>query len=113
MIMVSIGTFDWCSFKYLRRAPRTDAIVMLVTVIIVVATSDLSKGVNAGVILSAIFFVAKISKIKVKETVEASRTDRKSTRLNSSHVAISYAVFCLKKKIREYLLMTVWLLVEN
>src|SRR5690625_5802683 len=26
------------------------------------------------------------------------RKDRKSTRLNSSHVAISYAVFCLKKK---------------
>src|SRR5690625_5668913 len=28
-----------------------------------------------------------------------SKVDRKSTRLNSSHVAISYAVFCLKKKI--------------
>src|SRR5690625_6615481 len=28
--------------------------------------------------------------------------DRKSTRLNSSHVAISYAVFCLKKKDKEY-----------
>src|SRR5207253_8176289 len=28
----------------------------------------------------------------------ARSTDRKSTRLNSSHVAISYAVFCLKKK---------------
>src|SRR5437868_8091188 len=27
------------------------------------------------------------------------RLDRKSTRLNSSHVSISYAVFCLKKKI--------------
>src|SRR5699024_12099682 len=27
--------------------------------------------------------------------------DRKSTRLNSSHVSISYAVFCLKKKITE------------
>src|SRR5207249_9422149 len=27
-----------------------------------------------------------------------SRADRKSTRLNSSHVSISYAVFCLKKK---------------
>src|SRR5207253_10018994 len=27
------------------------------------------------------------------------RGDRKSTRLNSSHVAMSYAVFCLKKKI--------------
>src|SRR5699024_11290219 len=28
------------------------------------------------------------------------RLDRKSTRLNSSHVSISYAVFCLKKKKR-------------
>src|SRR5690625_6027794 len=28
----------------------------------------------------------------------ALKADRKSTRLNSSHVAISYAVFCLKKK---------------
>src|SRR5207249_10586842 len=28
----------------------------------------------------------------------APRVDRKSTRLNSSHVSISYAVFCLKKK---------------
>src|SRR5207253_7895395 len=28
----------------------------------------------------------------------AASSDRKSTRLNSSHVAISYAVFCLKKK---------------
>src|SRR5690606_40180048 len=30
-------------------------------------------------------------------------TDRKSTRLNSSHVKISYAVFCLKKKNKKYL----------
>src|SRR5207253_7664473 len=29
---------------------------------------------------------------------DLANTDRKSTRLNSSHVAISYAVFCLKKK---------------
>src|SRR2546427_8881365 len=29
---------------------------------------------------------------------DPSRTDRKSTRLNSSHSQISYAVFCLKKK---------------
>src|SRR5439155_24952565 len=29
---------------------------------------------------------------------DARHEDRKSTRLNSSHVAISYAVFCLKKK---------------
>src|SRR5439155_25280843 len=32
------------------------------------------------------------------ETDQVEFIDRKSTRLNSSHVAISYAVFCLKKK---------------
>src|SRR5438067_2607874 len=31
-------------------------------------------------------------------SVNLSAADRKSTRLNSSHVSISYAVFCLKKK---------------
>lgn len=72
MIMVSIGTFDWSSFTYLVKAPKSDAVVMLITVIIVVATHDLSKGVIAGVILSAIFFVAKISTIKVKERLNDS-----------------------------------------
>src|SRR5699024_12223099 len=33
-----------------------------------------------------------------RATEGAQREDRKSTRLNSSHVSISYAVFCLKKK---------------
>jgi sulfate permease, SulP family len=74
MIMVSIGTFDWSSFKYLITAPKSDAAVMLVTVVIVVVTHDLSKGVIAGVILSAIFFVAKISTIKVKEKQNHSNT---------------------------------------
>src|SRR2546426_8160838 len=41
---------------------------------------------------------------RLKEAAEraknelSSATDRKSTRLNSSHLVISYAVFCLKKK---------------
>src|SRR5689334_24070001 len=37
-------------------------------------------------------------KLKVKEGDRLVLTDRKSTRLNSSHSSISYAVFCLKKK---------------
>src|SRR5690625_6479196 len=36
--------------------------------------------------------------IAVESDVELGGTDRKSTRLNSSHVANSYAVFCLTKK---------------
>src|SRR5256885_5807446 len=34
----------------------------------------------------------------VRPSKQDDRTDRKSTRLNSSHLVISYAVFCLKKK---------------
>src|SRR2546427_3480765 len=34
----------------------------------------------------------------IASTASAKRRDRKSTRLNSSHSQISYAVFCLKKK---------------
>jgi sulfate permease, SulP family len=67
MIMVCIGTFDWSSFKYIIKAPRTDAIVMLATVGIVVYTHDLSKGVLVGVLLSAIFFVVKISTVKITQ----------------------------------------------
>lgn len=70
MVMVSIGTFDWSSFSYLMKAPKTDVAVMLTTVIIVVATHDLSKGVIAGVVLSSIFFVSKISQIKINETFQ-------------------------------------------
>ncbi|WP_440119523.1 SulP family inorganic anion transporter [Paenibacillus sp. QZ-Y1] len=66
MIMVAIGTFDWSSFSYLRKAPISDAFVMLVTVIVVVATDNLAIGVIVGVIFSAIFFAAKISKVSVK-----------------------------------------------
>ena len=61
MIMVSIGTFDWTSFSMLRKMPRTDAVVLIVTVVTVVVTHDLAKGVFAGVLLSAIFFVRKLA----------------------------------------------------
>src|SRR5690625_7091117 len=40
----------------------------------------------------------QLTKIGEKVVEQAKVIDRKSTRLNSSHVAISYAVFCLKKK---------------
>src|SRR3989449_5194790 len=41
-------------------------------------------------------------RIMINLTVGDIRADRKSTRLNSSHGYISYAVFCLKKKKKEY-----------
>lgn len=70
MIMVSIGTFDWGSIARLHKVPKSDAAVMLVTVGTVVYTHDLSKGVLAGVLLSAIFFAAKISKVHVEKEID-------------------------------------------
>src|SRR5436305_9913280 len=37
-------------------------------------------------------------RVEVGAVAQSDEADRKSTRLNSSHVRISYAVFCLKKK---------------
>src|SRR5688572_31158303 len=44
--------------------------------------------------------------LELAEGLGAQRIDRKSTRLNSSHSQISYAVFCLKKK-------KLWILLLN
>lgn len=63
MIMVSIGTFSWASIANLRRHPPTSSIVMVTTVVVVVATRDLSLGVAAGVLLSGIFFAAKVQRM--------------------------------------------------
>src|SRR5690625_6327481 len=47
---------------------------------------------------TSLFTAAKPSTQSPPKTVFKNSQDRKSTRLNSSHVATSYAVFCLKKK---------------
>lgn len=63
MFMVSIGTFDWGSLRTLHRVPLGDALVMLATVIIVVATHNLAIGVMVGIVLSALNFGWKIARI--------------------------------------------------
>ena len=63
MIMVSIGTFSWSSITNLRLHPKSSSIVMLGTVVVVVATHDLSKGVLVGVLLSALFFARKVGRV--------------------------------------------------
>src|SRR5256885_6808186 len=47
----------------------------------------------------AMFFFIALYMQNIKDIASIAKlTDRKSTRLNSSHLVISYAVFCLKKK---------------
>lgn len=63
MIMVSIGTFNWGSFRNLREHPKSSSFVMLATVAVTVYTHDLARGVLTGVLLSGFFFAHKISQI--------------------------------------------------
>jgi len=63
MIMVSIGTFSWTSITNLRTLPLSSSFVMIVTVVVVVATHDLAKGVLVGVLLSGFFFAHKIAQL--------------------------------------------------
>src|SRR5258708_27012536 len=51
-------------------------------------------GAGAGVLFMAVI-VCLVGSVVTSQSLKA---DRKSTRLNSSHQIISYAVFCLKKK---------------
>jgi SulP family sulfate permease len=68
MIMVSIGTFDWSSFKNLKTLPLSTNIVMLTTVAVTVYTHNLAHGVFAGVLLASLFFANKISHFMYCET---------------------------------------------
>lgn len=63
MIMVSIGTFSWASFKNMKRHPKSSSIVMIATVLVVVFTHNLAIGVGVGVLLSALFFARKVSQV--------------------------------------------------
>lgn len=63
MIMVSVGTFNWGSFKNLRDHPKSSSVVMLATVAVTVYTHDLARGVLTGVLLSGFFFAHKIGQI--------------------------------------------------
>ena len=63
MIMVSIGTFSWRSILDLRHNPLSSSVVMLATVVTVVGTHDLAKGVIVGVLLSGVFFAGKVARL--------------------------------------------------
>src|SRR4051812_49447920 len=72
-------------------------VVLNVVWLALVATLNWQEEI-AGVISAAIGATAAEA-VQAQGLIQRSlRRDRKSTRLNSSHMSISYAVFCLKKK---------------
>ena len=63
MIMVSIGTFRWSSFRNIRRIPRTETLVMLTTMFVTIFTRNFALGVATGIVMSTVFFSRKIASL--------------------------------------------------
>ncbi|QZH64682.1 SulP family inorganic anion transporter [Mycolicibacterium farcinogenes] len=63
MIMVSVGTLDWHSInpKTLRRMPKSETAVMLATVAVTVATSNLAYGVAVGTLTAMVLFARRVA----------------------------------------------------
>lgn len=62
MVMVSVGTFEWASFKALRRMPKPDIFVMILVTLITVFLHNLALAVLIGVIISALVFAWESAK---------------------------------------------------
>lgn len=69
MIMVAITAFDWHSVRLstLKRLPKSENIVMLATVALVVATSNLAVGVVGGVFIASVLFVRRVAHVVTVE----------------------------------------------
>ncbi|WP_255595970.1 SulP family inorganic anion transporter [Cellulomonas sp. C5510] len=77
MVMVSVATFDWHSVRpsTLRRMPRSETAVMLVTVAVVVATHNLAYGVVAGVLTATLLFARRVAHLTTVTRLEAPDAD--------------------------------------
>ncbi len=63
MIMVSIGTFRWASFRDMARIPRSETAVMLTTMLVTIFTRNFALGVATGIVMSTVFFSRKIAQL--------------------------------------------------
>src|SRR5688572_31910321 len=79
---------------FFNDTPTTEIYTLSLTTLFRSALADAAVGNHVVTRLQPLLLL--IDSTQVVRTLEG--TDRKSTRLNSSHSQISYAVFCLKKK---------------
>lgn len=74
MIFVSWATFDWHSVqpRTLKMMPRSETLVMVATVIVVVATHNLAIGVGVGVLVAMVLFARRVAHFVTVERTVAS-----------------------------------------
>src|SRR5687768_18237966 len=86
----------------IRRPPRSTLFpytTLFRSVVVVVSGEDSCQAIRVAAGIQHTVFADDLHPVhRVKGVRNPIRKDRKSTRLNSSHGYISYAVFCLKKK---------------
>ena len=88
MIFVSFATFDWHSLRTLHRMPRSETVVMLATVAVVVATSNLAIGVGVGVLVACALFARRVAHlVEVTGVLDPDG----NTRVYSVHGALFFA----------------------
>jgi SulP family sulfate permease len=61
MIVVAFTTFDWNSVRTLRVMPRSETVVLLVTVVATVVTDNLAVGVILGVLTAMVAFARRVA----------------------------------------------------
>src|SRR3712207_7030248 len=101
----------------IRRPPRSTlfpyttlfrSLALLAALAFVVMLRSVFKQRKPATVLAAtlaVVLAGSLIGLRAAQSFEQATGDRKSTRLNSSHANISYAVFCLKKKKSKHLHM--------
>src|SRR5205809_7893433 len=92
IFLIDTYFFFFFFFLMIRRPPRSTLFPYTT-----LFRSDVAEAGRFGMTLADAIVVSSSGRYG-KLTPEIKKIDRKSTRLNSSHGYISYAVFCLKKK---------------
>ncbi|MFB9864623.1 SulP family inorganic anion transporter [Rufibacter immobilis] len=72
MVMVSVGTFEWISFRIINKMPRQDVFVGMLVAVITIWLHNLALAVLIGVIISALVFAWESAKrIRVRKHLDA------------------------------------------
>ena len=69
MVVVSVTTINWDSIKNIKNIPKTESLVMIITVIIVLLTHNLAYGVVIGTVVNIILEKSKKNNINVEESI--------------------------------------------
>ncbi len=71
MIMVAIGTFEWASFKTIKRMPKSDILVMFLVTLVTIFLHNLALAVLVGVIIAALVFAwDNAVRIRARKTID-------------------------------------------